>query len=78
MAVAMGCYRAQRWARYGLLVFLAGLAVFSFTHHRPWDGYGSLAWMIGTAFYLFRCSASVSFFSEKRRPNEGSEPHATD
>src|SRR5688572_4268242 len=43
LAVAIGCYRADRWVRYGLPVFCAVLAAFSFTHDCPWEGYGSLA-----------------------------------
>jgi hypothetical protein len=78
MAITIGCYRADPWVRYGLPVFFATLAVFSFAHHHPWEGYGSLAWMAGTTFYLFRCSAPVSFFSGKQCLNEGVEPHATD
>ena len=60
----IGCFFGCRWIRYYIPMLMAGMAFFSFTHNRLWDGYGSLAWMILTAIYLFRNTRVAAYLNQ--------------
>ena len=64
IAAWIGCFWGWRWIRYYIPLLMAGMAIFSFGDNRPWDGCGSLTWMVITAIYLFRSSRVAAYFNQ--------------
>jgi len=63
MLLAVSCYRADRWVRYGIPLHFAAWAVFALSLHRPWELWNSLVGVVIAGFYLFRRDSAVRYFS---------------
>ena len=77
ITLALGCFWKWRWIRYYIPLFMAGMAIFSFSHNRLWEGYGSLAWAAITAIYLFRNIDAIEHFNQDEHdvaPNRSLPP----
>jgi hypothetical protein len=69
LLIAVGFYKAQRWARYAVPVGLAMSAVYQIispNSAEPYEWVGSLFWGILACWYFFRKQTVRLYFSQRR------------